>query len=179
MAEVRGRMVLVDGWHRLAALQRLGRTTARVVVISREATPEEARWQAAEANLRHGRPLTRAELREAFQALVAAGHHRKPWEAGRKFLSYREISAALPGVAHTTIRNWMQADYPRIAKAMAGEGGDDAEAERPCKDPEAALTATTLDLIKQVAMGTQGLTDPRFRGAVVEALGSGLNCTSR
>jgi len=67
--------VLIDGWHRVAAMEQLGLRDAEAIV--QQATEKEAFWLAAKANLEHGLPLKKSELREVFRAYVKARQHKK------------------------------------------------------------------------------------------------------
>jgi hypothetical protein len=71
VAIVGGAWYLTDGFHRIEAAR-----VAGLAEIGAEARPaasiEEARWRAAVANLRHGLPLRKAEVREAFRRFVRA-----------------------------------------------------------------------------------------------------------
>lgn len=134
VAIVAGKPVLVDGWHRVRAMQRLGRETAEAIVT--EMGELDARWKAAEANTAHGLPLKTRERRAVFHVYVRAkrhikrNHRRDDFDhPGEALKSYREIGAEI-GVIHTTVRNWMMKDFPRLAAKMAGDenfagpGGD-------------------------------------------------------
>ena len=116
-------LLLVGGWHRLAAYRELGvrEVEATVAVM----TFEEALWAAADDNRRHGKPLTRPEIRTVFRKYMEAGKYKK---GTHKLKSYREIGEEL-NIRHNTIHSWMRKDYPRIARKM---GGKDAH-----KNPEA------------------------------------------
>jgi hypothetical protein len=127
---------VVDGFHRIEAARAVG--LERIAVEARPAaTLEEARWRAGAANLTHGLPLRRPELREVFRRFVRAGGHRRagvrPWRGmgpeppearRRRFLSYREMATALGGIVPTrTLIRWMHADFPSVARALKeGEG---------------------------------------------------------
>lgn len=52
--------VLIDGWHRFAALERLGEDQATALVV--KLTQQDAYWHAAKANLEHGLALKAGEL---------------------------------------------------------------------------------------------------------------------
>ncbi|ABS66349.1 conserved hypothetical protein [Xanthobacter versatilis] len=68
-------------------------------------------------DLTHGLPLKSRELRAVFKAYVGSGRHRD----GVRFRSYREIAVDLASrVSHTTIRNWMEQDFPSVFAAMGG-----------------------------------------------------------
>ena len=116
IASVKGALLLVDGWHRVEALERLGQSTVEAEVT--EGTRKDAAGRAARANLNHGLPLRASEHRRVFALYVEAGHHRN----GRRVKSYREMAADLGGFRpHTTIRNWMKQDFPAIAAARDAE----------------------------------------------------------
>jgi hypothetical protein len=115
VAKVDGIFILVDGFHRVAARERLEEATVEAEVI--ETTRTEAYWLAASANLQHGLPLKPAEIHEVFKAYIKARKHLK----GRgQPKTYREIGAEI-GKPHTTIRNWMKKDYPEIFKRYSGD----------------------------------------------------------
>ena len=79
VAMVNGATVLVDGWHRIAALKKLGRQSVWAKV--EEMSEADALWRAAMANLGHGLNLKPAERTQeghelghgAVVALVGAG----------------------------------------------------------------------------------------------------------
>ena len=109
--------MLVDGWHRLAALRKLGIGTVEVEVVAQKATMREIRWLAAEANTKHGLPLTRKEMENVFKAYVQAGKH---WKKGR-LKPWREISRELGGRSHNTIGSWFKKHFPKIYRNYQNE----------------------------------------------------------
>ena len=114
LARVKGALMLVDGWHRLAAANRLKRTEIRAVV--EDMTEQEARWAAADANTTHGLPLKRSEKREVFRRYVQTGRNLE----GRKLKSYRDIAGDLHGIAgKSTLQRWMELDFPKVAEKMS------------------------------------------------------------
>ncbi|MGR9206990.1 hypothetical protein ACU8OG_24110 [Rhizobium leguminosarum] len=120
--------VLVDGWHRVNAAQRIGVREIEAVVVTPKSL-EEIPWLAAEANRRHGLPLSRADKRNVFQAYVKAGRHRKG--RGTAVKSAREMEKDLNGiVSRHQLPKWMRSDFPAIYAAMNGngleQGSDDA-----------------------------------------------------
>lgn len=167
-----GALILVDGWHRVAALRRLEVGRASVEII--ETSERGARWEAARANLKHGVPLKNGEYREVFRAYVSARQHR-----GRngKLKSYRDIAHDIGGTrAYTTIRNWMLADFPRIAEDM---GGGDVAGSGGLQDlerihPEDDLLAAGLTGADNAAAAARGICDPSRRGQLVEKLTEAL-----
>ncbi len=99
---------LVSGRHRVAAMKAVGisETRAEIVEVSSE---DEARWLAAEANLKHGLRLRPKALRGVFKAYVEAGRHRRGSSLRAPLKSYREIACELGGTIHYgTVRNWMR-----------------------------------------------------------------------
>lgn len=107
LARINGGLVLVDGAHRIEALRSLESPTVEATI---EAMNEhEAQWAAASANLEHGLPLKKKELRAVFGQYIATGQHRK----GRgKVKSLRDIVDDIPGISVGTVRNWFMKDHP-------------------------------------------------------------------
>lgn len=129
LARVRGKLYLVDGWHRMeaGALQvTRGLDGQEVLAEVAPMSDGEARWAAAQANLGHGVPLKAAELHAVFKAYIKAKQHLKPDGTLR---SYRDM-APIIGKPHTTIRTWMLKYFPAVARQMAGERGN-PEPEMP------------------------------------------------
>jgi ParB-like chromosome segregation protein Spo0J len=75
ITEVAGKKLLTDGWHRLAAATRIGRTEIEATVTSGDRT--EAMVAAIVANTKHGLPLNTAERDEGIMRLVRAGWAQK------------------------------------------------------------------------------------------------------
>jgi hypothetical protein len=117
-----GRLLVVDGHHRMTALEIIaaehGRAgSSKPVMVNAlfvRLTTAEARWQAAQANMGHGQPLTNREIRKAFQRFVKAGHHRN---VDGSCKSYRQIGKEF-GKTHPTMRTWMLKDFPNEAREM-------------------------------------------------------------
>jgi hypothetical protein len=167
VAEVGGELTLIDGFHRLRALEVLGAVEAHCVKLG-TATLREARWLAAESNLPHGLPLRNAEVREAFVAFVKAGRHRKE---GGGLRSYREIGAAI-GRPPSTVFRWMHRHFPRVAAQMADDGmgdfsgaggGRSARASLPSESP----TGDILGWLHGVRLALATSEDPEVRWEVL------------
>lgn len=113
LARKDGFLYLVDGWHRLAAMERV-KLTRVTAIITEVTTDGEIEWLTATGNLTHGLPLKPRERRKVFNAYIDTRQHIKA-DGGLK--SYREIAQELKGsTTHTTIRNWMLKDYPELAE---------------------------------------------------------------
>jgi hypothetical protein len=98
---------LSDGFHRIAALEQLGRTT--VVAEIRDGSLNDAIWDSCSANSAHGIRRSRTDLVVAVRRALAHPYANQ--------LSRREIARHL-GVADSTFR--------RIAKYLsAPDGADD------------------------------------------------------
>jgi hypothetical protein len=165
VAAFNGALILVDGWHRVAALESLGKSDVEAVV--EEVTSQrQAEWLAAKANTEHGLPLKAKQYRQVFRAFVRAKKHRR--EDGT-FKSYRQIAADIGGArGHTTIRNWMKKDFPSVARAM---GGHD-EPFDPSQDDRTgiSLAEVTIAALKEARAAMPAVTDPYDRGGIVELL---------
>ncbi|CAN1557835.1 ParB/Sulfiredoxin [Rhabdaerophilaceae bacterium] len=106
-----GALYVLDGRHRLQAALREALRGLPAVII--DTTEQDGLWLAAEANMKHGVPLKKADYRRVFNAFIKAGRHMK----GKRAMSLRDIAGALHGiVAHTTIHGWMRKDFPVLAR---------------------------------------------------------------
>jgi ParB-like nuclease domain len=160
VALVNGAPVLIDGWHRVEALLAIDRHSVEAVIV--EATEQDAMWMAAKANIAHGLPLRKAELRRVFHAYIGSRRHLKP----RGVKSYREMAKELPGVSHNTVRNWMQKDFPKIAERM---GGPDADYPGGLRDVrlKGSFAATAHDSLNAALAASRGVTDPTQRSRII------------
>lgn len=172
VGHVKGTYYLVDGWHRMEAGALVTMEDVaegvQVRVELADLTMKQAIWQAAKANMAHGVPLKGRELREVFRAFVKAGEHRAP-DGG--FLSYRDIERAI-GKGHTTIRNWMQKDFPSVFAAISGGENGNAEAgpaEVERWDPAREHLQTAQEAVQTIAGGLAAMT-PEGRWEVLQWL---------
>lgn len=113
---VGGRHYLLDGWHRMAA-GALTMDGDDVLVLIAEMTDKQARWVAADANTGHGVPLKQSEMRGLMGAFIRSGQNKLVSGA---LMSYREMGEAL-GKPHTTIRNWVKRDFPRLFRKLGAD----------------------------------------------------------
>ncbi len=117
LASIDGKLFLIDGFHRHSAYHTLG--SREIPAIIEPMNRREALCKAAITNLTHGKPLNAIERRAAFRKFIRGGGYRHSKD---KWMSYRELAEALGGIAgHTTIRNWMEKDFPRIYEEMGDE----------------------------------------------------------
>lgn len=114
----RERLVLVDGWHRMEA-GALITEGALVRALVASMSEDDARWEAAQANMHHGVQLKPSERRAVFAAYVKAGKHRT--RDGYK--SWRTMASELMQ-PHSTLRTWMRKDFRGIYARMRGDEGD-------------------------------------------------------
>lgn len=150
VADVDGVLFLVDGFHRYEAYRSLGREWVDADV--RQMTLKEALRTSAVCNLSHGLPLTKTEKRRAFKQFIDGGGHLR----GKRFKSYREIAQELQGIGgHTTIRNWMINDFPRIAQKM----GDEKLNFTPKDDPSVNLEKERVKAVIKTLTEARNLLD--------------------
>lgn len=159
VANVEGALVLVDGFHRVEAYQNTGASMVLARVVT--ATPAEARWMAAEANMRHGKPLSRRELRGAFRAFIRAGKHLTP---RRRLIPLRQLARDFGAVAHTTLRNWLIADFPAIARKYAGEGAGGSRGTAP---DQPNMLRVAEEHLAQAGTASAALATPVERGTIL------------
>lgn len=167
-----GTLMLVDGWHRLAALKALGEAHVTAEIV--ETTESGARWEAARANLKHGVPYRSTEFRDVFRAYVSARQHRDKRGTPK---SYRDIAQEIGGTrSYSTVRNWMLKDFPKIAAEMAGAdtSGTGGLIDASPGHPEDDLLDGGLRGAANAAAAARGMTDPIRRGQLVEGLRDAL-----
>lgn len=169
LARIDGALALLDGFHRVQAAMAAGIDVIEADVIT--CAPDEAIWRAAEANLRHGLPLSRPALRGAFQAFMRARKYRKGMN---RLLSLRDIALKLGGtVSHETVRRWLLKDFPKIAAHYSVEAQSGPRAE---DGPSAAdvLAETADQAVRNAAAAARGLTCPAQRAALAAVLEEAL-----
>lgn len=164
VAQVGKALILVDGFHRVAALVRLGLSTVEAVI-----TPTEVRkalWLAAQANLTHGVALTTKERRAAFRAYIRAGQHKD--ERGG-FKSYRTIAEELGFMSLGGVHRRMQLDFPKLAAKMSGnenwQGLGAPDEEKP--DPQRVMAGLAWGHLTDARAALEGFTDPAARGEFI------------
>lgn len=166
VANVNGEHILVDGWHRCAAYERLGwqRIRARIITPDEKEVP----WLAAQANLRHGLRLSSRDSKKVFRAYVKSGMHRN----GAGYKSYREIGRDL-GRFHSTIQKWMESMFPSVHRKMS-DGAREEPFERTEPEPEEVKRQEHQRTVSQALDGLvrvyQDLDDPRDRGGLIEQI---------
>jgi hypothetical protein len=169
VAQVGNSLLLVDGWHRLAAAQEA--ELDEIGGLVEPMTRREALKAAACANSTHGKPLNRAERRNAFKLFVKGGGHRSK----EGYLSYREISACLGGLnSHTSIRNWMLRDFRKIANAMGGTEGGNSLATLPPLDEEHSAFIQAQQALWDLESHYSRFSCPESRYAFIERVAATL-----
>jgi hypothetical protein len=96
VANISGKLYLVDGWHRMAAALTLGKPEIVVNVDESLTTEADARIAAFKANVKHGVFLTNDQKQRWFHAVKEL---RPQW-------TQEQWGEAL-GVRHTTIGRWL------------------------------------------------------------------------
>jgi hypothetical protein len=134
-----GVLAVVDGHHRIEACRRcnLSEIDARITI----GDERDAAMRAAVANIKHAQPLGAGGRLKAFRTFMEWKGNVK---ADGSTMSYAEIVAALHGT-YTRMGAWkrMQADFPKIAKAMGSpfpKGGKGAKASSKAP-PDTVLAA--------------------------------------
>ncbi|GJD36949.1 hypothetical protein [Methylobacterium aerolatum] len=167
VALVDGIMILVDGWHRATALKALGREMIEATVT--KMTRQEARWKAADANSRHGLQLKPAEKRQRFRVYVETGQQQARQRG--KVKSYREMERDL-GMPFTTIRSWMQKDFPKVAAQIGG--GQPEKVEKPQEPERTPAVERSVAAIADLAAAFQSTSVPADRGEIIALIEDAL-----
>lgn len=179
---VKGRMYLVDGWHRMEAgalVMRMGPPqtgddfslaigTQEVRALVADMSDRQVRWEAAKANMVHGVPLKPADYRNAFKAFIAAKEHIK---ANGEYMSLREMGAVF-GKGHTTVYHWVHKFCPAILAKLDSsdhgnlEGGTGAAPLSLLEEHEQEASR----LVKAVIQHARALESPLSRWSLLKAL---------
>ncbi|QXQ05588.1 ParB/RepB/Spo0J family partition protein [Sphingosinicellaceae bacterium] len=116
IANVRGKMHVVDGYHRLAAARYIGRETIKAVVAKMSASVARA-W-AIDANASNGLPLTSADRKPIFAMYMKAKLHLR--EDGRikpRRTIADELSSSLgQRLSANTVKVWMEEYWAKAFK---------------------------------------------------------------
>lgn len=164
-------LIVIDGWHRVNAAIAVGADVIPAIV--ERMSYREAMGQAALANLSHGLPLKKKELRRVFKLFMKSSIYRKK---NKQLMSYREISTALNGcVGHTTIANWMKKDFPRIASAMGSIEHGNSQAESARVDLQGAYSRQAYEALQQTLINYKELSCPTTRYELYEQAREMLN----
>jgi len=166
---VDGSPILVDGWHRVAAHERAGREEVTAQITS--GTREAALAAAGLANLRHGLPLKKREVRRAFALLIRGRGHLSA--RGRR-IPLRDLVDRLGGHASlSTVHRWLQKDHPRVAVLYRSARDDDRRAvspNAPGPEPEAARAKETMAHLQRAQANLRGIKDRQRRAELLKAL---------
>lgn len=174
VAEVGAGFVLLDGWHRHAALTSLGREYAAADIFHVKAS--EAPWVSAKLNLRRGDSVKpkKADLRRSFRFYVDAGHHMRN---KRQYKNYRQMEADFDGaVSHTSLHRWMRDDYPEIFAAMGRTERlqpftpTAGKTEATPRSDQDDLAARAADYVNMASTIFGVLHDKRSRRTIAEAV---------
>lgn len=157
-----GALVLLDGFHRVEAHRKAGRWEIAAEIVATNA--REAKWLAAEANMKHGLPLKRSELRGAFRAFVHAGRHL---DARRRVLSLREMAQGCGVGSHNTVRSWLEKDFPRIYRQLRTEYPQGGGLRRA---PGRTLAEIAEESIRAAVAAARGVPDEDERARLALAL---------
>ena len=143
--------LLADGFHRVEAAKRLGRTDIDADV--REGTRKDTEEYAALANLKHGKPLTRAERKEAVVRLLKLRPERaNQWIAQdmgcsvNSVIKYREELEA--GFQIATLEKLIGKDGKEYPRNIEQPKKDEAESPVEEHQPQLEVEDDTTEELK-------------------------------
>ncbi|SIT54522.1 hypothetical protein BQ8794_170015 [Mesorhizobium prunaredense] len=113
---------LVDGFHRVAAAKRAGKTHVMARVVPERDTPSRLA-EAGKANLTHGIPLKPKEKKAFLKRYIRAGLHRETGPRGGRdkrqpFKASAVIRREIGGCANRTFWKWLQEVSPQTCQAL-------------------------------------------------------------
>ncbi|MDD4195835.1 MAG: ParB N-terminal domain-containing protein [Syntrophorhabdaceae bacterium] len=94
VAKIYDGYVMVDGWHRLEAMKRLGYPQLEVEIVAY--SMPEAKGCASTANVTHGLKINKGEVKKALGLYIKGGRHLKGKYGTIK--PYRDIAKELGGI---------------------------------------------------------------------------------
>lgn len=144
-----GRIVVVDGFHRIEAYKMAEREL--IPIAWADGTMEDAQWLAASSNKDHGLPRTTADKRRA----VAASLRHPNYTSGS--VSMRDIAKHV-GVSHTMVQD--------VAKKLGLKKVDPSE---PLTDPaQMDLPPEVLTAIDKISTTNPAAGDALLTGAILK-----------
>jgi len=170
VALVNGAYFLIDGFHRLEALRRLGRTeaSARIRILP---DLNAVLWEGFEINSRHGVHYTKDERRKGFKLYLRMGRQYvegKP-RTPRWLKSLNQIGKEW-GISPHTIKKLIQqtdrrlwADYEARGEGRLENGNGGLRASKKITPEEIAKRS-----IANVLAVAQGITSPEARGEIID-----------
>jgi hypothetical protein len=168
LALIDGALVLVDGWHRLAALKKLGRTEAEAII--EEMTIEQAIGKAALCNLKHGVPLSRREIKTAFIGYMKANLFI---DDKGKAKSSRILESEFYGVVkYKTMLEWLKHELPEIYHNHYAKEYKPVKGFSPKE--RTSLVPELTDYIYRVKSTFRLVKDEDERGALIEYMEKAL-----
>lgn len=137
LANVNGALMLVDGWHRLAAARSIDQDDIQATV--EVMTEKEAALAAALANTTHGLTLKRNERFRVFQRYMADQHYlEKP--NGQRVKSLADIVKNLNGLySRSGVHKLIKDNYPKVAARISKGSGE--KRRSPADLPKAHISA--------------------------------------
>lgn len=161
-------LVVIDGFHRVTAAERAGLRTLPTIII--ECTPRQAKWEAAKANMAHGVPLKRADMKGVMEAYITARAYKTPDGMGYK--SYREMERDLcHKVSHMTIYRHIKKHHPRLAARINGApaAGEHRQSPSDQREPMADIVDEFMANAQEVAKAATAMS-PALRGDLLQSL---------
>lgn len=167
LAEIKGRLYLIEGWHRFeAAHLRLGHDAVEAVV--KPMTHKEAKAVASQANATQGQGLSSADKRRRLSLHIEAGLHKK---GGEIVQTYGDLVRIL-GIKKTTLYRYMEKDHPVTFMAMQKEGGQARDSGPPEIDHDPENIRRAQQALRDALTYCDALCDPEKRQDIInEAAG--------
>lgn len=163
LADVEGKLYLLDGWHRMdAAALRLGHEAV-------EATITPMRWleavgAASGSNATHGQGLSQADKRKKLDMHIKAGLHKK---GGEIVQTYGDLVKLL-GIKKTTLYRWMEHDHPVTFRKMQKDTPQKRDAEPPEIDHDPEHLRRAQDALRLALHHCDQLRDPEQRYDLIQ-----------
>lgn len=114
VADIKGVLYLIDGFHRIKALQWLHKFSVDAYIVSAK-NQQEAIWLAVQENKKNGLPLTKKELTKMFDFYIQAKQYKGENGCCK---SSRAIAKDLGFWSHVKVLSELKRRYPKVHQKL-------------------------------------------------------------
>lgn len=175
VAQHRSAFILVDGFHRMEAMDILYQgegdymVECKVVPVSNR---DEAEWLAAIGNAYNGKPLTREDKQRVLATYIKTGRHHDKDRSGLKGRRYavksmRQMCSELHGlVSQPTLKSWLKRSHRKVYRAVMeqikanGNTGPRKETFKPYDEDRMETMKKAREALAQVKLVGVEIRDP-------------------
>ena len=178
VAQHRSAFILVDGFHRMEAMDILygQETEGGDYMVECEVVPvdtkEEAEWLAAIGNAYNGKPLSSEDKQRVLATYILTGRHHDKERSGAKGRRYavkslNQMAADMHGMIHPqTLKSWLKRSHKKVYRAwsqqtkLMGNTGPRREHFKPYNEDRMKTMKMAREAIAQLKLVGVEIRDP-------------------